>query len=58
MELIIDLEPITRFDTGTTPMFASFLLASDFAPYRKLDAKANLSATDDAFVRGIELSEH
>ena len=47
IELILGLQPMTRFDAAATPMFHSFQPVEDGSPYVALGAKVDLGATND-----------
>jgi len=44
MELILNLQPLSQFDSAALPMYASFTDKPDFTPYKHRPAGANLSA--------------
>ena len=44
MELILAIPPMTQFDRGAAPMYASFALAPDLTPYVNVEPKVDLNA--------------
>ena len=46
IELILGLQPMTRFDAAATPMFHSFQPVGDGSPYVALGANVDLDATN------------
>ena len=44
MELILGLPPLTQYDAGATPMYASFTIAPDFNGFAALPARTDLQA--------------
>jgi len=46
MELLLGLPPMTQYDAGATPLFASFTDRPDFAPYTVLSQRTDLMAVN------------
>jgi len=46
MELLLGLPPMTQYDAGATPLFASFTDTPNFAPYSVLSQRTDLMAVN------------
>ena len=56
MELILGLPPMTQFDAGALPMFASFMAQPDLRPYTCLPATIDLKETNKPMAYGQDRS--
>jgi Phosphoesterase family len=56
MELIVGLRPMTHFDAGARPMFASFAERADVRSFTAIQPKASLTDRNPGKARGAEES--
>ena len=56
MELIVGLRPLTHFDAGARPMFATFSQQADVRPYTAIQPKISLTDRNVGRARGAEES--
>jgi len=58
MELLLGMPPMTQYDAGATPLFASFTDAPNFAPYTVLSQRTDLLAVNPRRGPGAVASAH
>ena len=56
IELIVGLRPLTHFDAGARPMFASFSQQADARSYTAIQPKVSLTDRNPGTARGAEES--
>ncbi|MCC6727958.1 MAG: bifunctional YncE family protein/alkaline phosphatase family protein [Chthonomonadales bacterium] len=56
MELILGLPPLSQYDAGAAPMYASFTTRADLTPYTALPARIDLEARNLASAYGAAQS--
>ncbi|MGI8958291.1 MAG: bifunctional YncE family protein/alkaline phosphatase family protein [Bryobacteraceae bacterium] len=56
MELIVGLRPLTHFDAGARPMFASFSQQADGRPFTAIQPKISLTDRNPGTARGAQES--
>ncbi len=56
MELILGLPPMSQYDAAATPMYASFTSQPDFAAYKSLPARIDLTARNPENAFGARTS--
>jgi DNA-binding beta-propeller fold protein YncE len=56
MELILGLEPMSQFDAGARPMYASFTMEPDMTPYVCRPAQVDLDEVNTRDAWGAEIS--
>jgi hypothetical protein len=56
MELLLGLPPMTQYDAAAMPMYASFGLTADFAPYTHLPPQIDVNARNAKDAPGAKVS--
>jgi hypothetical protein len=56
MELILGLQPMSQFDAGARPMYASFTMEPDFSPYECRPANVDLEEVNTRDSWGADIS--